>query len=305
MLVFAKVMLAVTLVFGGTGATVIAAQGSLPGEGLYPVKQFIEEVRVSVTTDPQAQLDLHLELAEVRAHEVEQLAQQQRLIPDDVPVQLETQLQAALQIAAQLGEPHMQAALNQIQLRVETQAQVMAQVRAGTPDSIGLQQADRALNQARQMSQLGLTDPLTFRARFGHGQPDWPPTPPAMTPRSSGTPAHTPVMTPTQIITRTPQPSHTPQGNSYGPGPQPSMTPGARATSQPAVTPQGQGGGSGPGDGSPTDQPGGSPATPQVPGPQPQATPEPASTPQGPGPVRTSQPQPTSQGSGGSGGGKR
>ncbi len=131
MFVFAKVMLILALVLGGTGATVAATQSSLPGDGLYPVKQFIEELRVSVTADPQAHLELQLELADVRAREIEQLARQNRLIPDAVPIQLESQLQAALQIAAQLDEPHMQAALNQIQLRVEVQAQVLAQVRVG------------------------------------------------------------------------------------------------------------------------------------------------------------------------------
>ena len=103
MLVLAKVMLLASLIFGGVGGTVLAAQGSLPGDALYPIKLFTEEVRIGVTADPQAQITLHLELAQTRTQEMAQLAVQQRAVPDSVPAQLQTHLQTALQQAARLN----------------------------------------------------------------------------------------------------------------------------------------------------------------------------------------------------------
>ncbi len=169
MLLLAKIMLIVTLMVGGAGATTVAAQSSLPGDGLYSIKLLVEDARVALTTEPQAQIDLHLELAQTRTQEMQQLSAQQRAIPDDTPVQLQTQLQAALNIAAHFDDATLQTAMQQIETRVMTQAQALAQVHSAA--------ANQILQQTRTMAQLGQSDPAAFRARVGVGRPIEPPTP--------------------------------------------------------------------------------------------------------------------------------
>jgi len=304
MLVLAKVILIVSLIFGGAGGTVLAAQGSLPGDALYPIKRLTEEIRIGAAADPQTQIDLHLELAQARVQEMQQLTAQQRAVPDSAPAQLQTHLQTALQQAAHLDNEPLQAALNQIQAHLMTQTQLMTQARLNAPDDRGLRAAEQVLAQMRELAQLGQGDPQQFRARMGANRPvDAPPQPinppvgqpprqlsrtpqPAHTPVITHTPALTHTVTPTRTQAggpvgtpvRTAQPAATPQGNQYGPGPQP--TPNQGSQPQPVITPVGSGEGHefGPG--------------------EPQSTPEPQNTPQGPG-----EPQATPAGSGGSGGG--
>ncbi len=309
MLLFGKIMLIASLLLGGGGATVVAAQGSLPGDGLYPVKLIVEEARLALTADAQAQLNLRLELAQTRTQEMQQLAAQQRAIPDETALQVQTQLQAALQVAAQLDDAPLQTAMQQIETRVMTQAQALTQARVNAPDDKGLRHTEQILNQMQSMAQLGQSDPAAFRARFGPGRPIEPPTPSAShtpqptrtgtvthTPQATRTPAplHTPQATRTPQSMGTPQGTGTPQGNSYGPGAQ--ATPNQGATTQPVATPIGGGDGHEYGPGpqptaamQPTNQPGGNPT-------------EPPATPAGNGqPAQT--PEPGGNGGGGGSGG--
>ena len=231
-----KLMLVLAVMFGGTGVTAAAAQGSLPNETLYPIKMLIEDAQLGAASTPDARFDAELDHAQQRVREMAQLVDRGAAIPADVPVRLQTQLQAALQTAAQLGDQQMQAALDRLQLRTQDPLREM--------DRLHLTEAAQALTQAREMAQLGQSDPQAFRARFGHGQPaDVPPQPlmtpqidPSRTPpgpRASMTPQ--PSHTPQATCTPRPQMTNTPQGQSYGPG--------SPSSAQPAATPVGQGDG--------------------------------------------------------------
>ncbi|MEK7324374.1 MAG: DUF5667 domain-containing protein, partial [Chloroflexota bacterium] len=109
-----NVLLIITLVaalaLGGTGVTAYAAQDSLPTGTLYAVKLATEDMRLNLASDPQAQLNLLLEMAQTRTTEMTALAARGEPSPESVPVRLRTHLDAALQVAAQLGEPEMAAA---------------------------------------------------------------------------------------------------------------------------------------------------------------------------------------------------
>ncbi len=259
-----KLVLVLSFMLGGTGATAAAAQGSLPNEALYPVKLLVEDVQLSLAASPDAQIDMQLDHAQQRVSEMAQLADRGAVIPADVPIRLQTQLQAALQIAAQLDDQHLQAALDRIQLRTQDQLREM--------DRLHLNEAAQALTQAREMAQLGQGDPPAFRARFGHSRPADVPPQPAMTPQAD--PSRTP-QGPRASITpqpsRTPQATCTPQNHSNGLGSQspsqPQLTstprnysygPGPLSTQHPVATAVGQGDGQeyGPGP-QPADPPGG------------------------------------------------
>ncbi len=245
--------LILALALGGTGATAYAAQDSLPTEPLYAVKLITEDARLGLASGPQAQLNLLLEMAQVRTNEMTALTAKGEPIPESVPVRLQTHLEAALQIAAQFGEPEMAAALEQIRAAAETQTQAMTQAQHGAPDDAGLQLAQRALTQTREMAELGLADPALFRERVNENRPETAPTQPELTPgagdrngngagpNASATPESEQNRNhdgaggpdddesgngPGYRASGTPPPAHTPQsGVSNGPGPNPSATP--------------------------------------------------------------------------------
>ncbi|MFA5866711.1 MAG: DUF5667 domain-containing protein [Actinomycetota bacterium] len=64
---------AFALVLGGVG---YASTDSLPDSPLYPVKQLIEKIRLAVTTDNQAEVELHLQNAEERLAEADAMAEE-------------------------------------------------------------------------------------------------------------------------------------------------------------------------------------------------------------------------------------
>ncbi len=256
-----KLVIVLAVMLGGAGVTAAAAQSSLPTEALYPLKLLIEDVQWVSALSPEAQIEVQLDHAQQRVREMVQLADRGTAIPEEVPARLQTQLQSALQAATQLDDPQLAGALDRIQLRTQDQLREMDRIRQH--DTVW-QNAENALTQAREMAQLGQSDPQQFRARFGHGRPDDAPPQPQMTPRAdpSRTPpgpqaSVTPQYTHTPQATCTPQlqQAGTPQGQGYGPG--------LQSTQQPA-TPVGQGDGHeyGPGPQSTPQGSGGSQATP-------------------------------------------
>lgn len=76
-LALAVIMILIT----GGGTAALLAEGSVPGDVLYPVKNAIEDARIGLATDPADQASLHLEVARRRAAEIEILAQEQRWEP--------------------------------------------------------------------------------------------------------------------------------------------------------------------------------------------------------------------------------
>jgi hypothetical protein len=100
MTVLARVALVLALVIGGSGATAFAAQASMPSDILYPVKLFTEDFRLALTTDPEVEFNLLLELAQERSNEITKMANAGESVPARVNLRLENHLRQATQLAA-------------------------------------------------------------------------------------------------------------------------------------------------------------------------------------------------------------
>ncbi|MGE5224762.1 MAG: DUF5667 domain-containing protein, partial [Omnitrophica WOR_2 bacterium] len=234
---FVSIMLIASLVLGGTGATVAAAQGSLPDQPLYGVKIWSEEARIELASQAQNQLQLELEYANRRVEEIRAMLGKGIPPQPAVLTRMRNQLDRAFQLAAGLDERQVQPALQQIRQELQAQEQVMAQLmtQAGPQAEPGLEQARQMIQTRLKWAQAGIADPQTFQKQF----------------RQQG-PGRYGVQ-PTDL----PQPA--PGG--YGPGPnaQGSATPGSSYGPGPGInpccTPTGAGYGPGPGPNS-TDIPG-------------------------------------------------
>jgi hypothetical protein len=71
------VILAVFL-FAGISITTVAAQASIPGDALYPVKTTIEQTRLNLSRDAGNRAQMHMGFAEQRLGEISQLIQEGR-----------------------------------------------------------------------------------------------------------------------------------------------------------------------------------------------------------------------------------
>jgi hypothetical protein len=67
------VIVLVVFLFGSVGMTVYAANSSLPGDALYPLKTAIESIRVGLTADPANQARMYTEFAGRRLSEIQSL----------------------------------------------------------------------------------------------------------------------------------------------------------------------------------------------------------------------------------------
>jgi hypothetical protein len=297
--VFSSLVVILALLMGGAGATVYAAQDSLPNQGLYPLKIASEAVQLRLANNEQTQLNLQLAYADRRVSELAALMAAGEPAPEQVANRLENHLRQALQLAGGMDGDALPPALLQIRTHMRSQERLMEMMHSNMPAAADpvLARVRLMLRQQINLVDEGLADPQSFRNRLQYqyrelvGTPH-PETTPAATGNSYGPgPGSgpgtqscgecTPVMDGTgpgpgpgpQQNGQTPEPG---QGQSSGPGP----------AATPSQAPGGSGGGEGGGGPSATQEPGG-------------GNPNPSQEPGGGGSPSPSQ-DPGGQGSGGS-----
>jgi hypothetical protein len=99
LIVLASIAVVFAILLGGTTATVYAAQGSMPGQLLYSVKLLSEDIRLGLTSEPQAELTLISELVNRRLEEIDYLVETGEDVPDYLVDRLDAQLDQAMSIA--------------------------------------------------------------------------------------------------------------------------------------------------------------------------------------------------------------
>lgn len=159
------IILIVTLVLGGSGVTVAAAQNSLPDDALYPVKIWSEDIRSGLTQNDQTRIQLAMDLVDRRAEEIVVMLRAGQVPPDSVHERLQAEVELAITLAVGQKDSDAVSTLRQIRERIEQQEQVMLSV--GEPKS---PQEETIQNQIQNMmrEQLrlcddGINDPQMLR----------------------------------------------------------------------------------------------------------------------------------------------
>jgi hypothetical protein len=165
-------LLIALIVIFGSSLTVYAAQGSLPGEGLYPLKSISEDIRLSLTHSPRARLDLTLEYSQRRVGEISQILAMKKNIPAKVSERLQDELESALQIAAQMDDLQMVNALEEIRGQAENQGKTFNGLiphltEQNEPAIVRLQER---LREQVKLSAFGASDPQKFRMEIRERQ---------------------------------------------------------------------------------------------------------------------------------------
>ena len=232
-------ILAITIIFGGGGATVFAAQDSMPDDLLYQVKLFTEDLRLNLTADDQAGFNLALGYSDERIEEFADLAAEGQPLQPEIALRYQEQLNYALQLAARFDDDSLLKAALQIRSTLEQQERVMTKLMTNAPETV-----DPALNQIRELirerirmvdsvleSPLKLRQALQQQLRFQQDEPTGA-SPGGQEPGSVGPgPAG--------------EPSGEPSGNggnNQGPGPDQSPGSSDNGSNQPDVPVQNQNG---------------------------------------------------------------
>lgn len=152
----ASALVLAILALAGTGGVVIASDAATPGDALYSVDQAVERVRLAVANSPEAQAQIHAELAQERIEEAVQLSQQNR---EQHMVQALNRYQEHLQNAQQ----NAQEAQNQgkdvdevlalLSENAARQQEVLSDVYERVPE-----EAKEAILKAMNVSQRGFTE---------------------------------------------------------------------------------------------------------------------------------------------------
>jgi hypothetical protein len=173
MFTFARILILLAVAFGGTTATAFAVQESLPSEALYPIKTFVEDVRLALTTDPETEADLLLQLSDERMEEIAALSGQGLPVPNEVATRLREHLDQALQEAAKLDDASLLKLMEQVQVRSQEQIKLLEKLRENAPDKPeeALELATQAMNNLRVAAEGALEDPITFRFHQGTNRP--------------------------------------------------------------------------------------------------------------------------------------
>jgi hypothetical protein len=284
----ATIFTVIALALGGTGATVYAAQGSLPGESLYQLKLQSEDFRLTWENQEMEKIALALQFANRRMEEFQALLAENQIPPDSLMLRLQNQLDTALRLTAGLDDEQVVPALLQIRQTLEQQERILAQLQeqAGAPVEAVLLRLRDQIRLRISWVEEGQADPAQLRTRFGPGAPAVVPPSLTHTPGSGYGPGPGTGLGPQATCTCTPQSGIGPQptsepGNGFGPGPQPTEAPQDGTGTGPGPQPTSEpGNGFGPGP-QPTEAPQDGTGT----GPQPTSEPpeNPGSQPSDPG----------------------
>ena len=161
---FVTFILVLAVLFSGTGLTAYAAQESLPGEVLYPVKTAVEDVRLGLTTDPSAEYALLDQYLTTRFEELDALNAAGEPLNAAFANRLLLQLDQMLRIAASQSDADMIENLDHLYIRLMDQDRLSwyDDDQEGEVYGVGLQLREEIVTRARLITQ-GTEDPVEFR----------------------------------------------------------------------------------------------------------------------------------------------
>ena len=162
------VVLVVVVFFGGSGATVYAAQDSLPDQALYPLKTWSEDAFLSVTGSDQTRLNYVLDFSDRRVLEISGLLVAGKPIPEGVETRLQNELDLALELIAGMDDFQAMQLLEQVRERAESQFQRLTMLVSGAPESAEplLLRTLASLQEQIQLAAMGKTDLQGFRLQI-------------------------------------------------------------------------------------------------------------------------------------------
>lgn len=176
------------LLVGGT--TVKAAQDDLPGEPLYAVKTFSEDVSLQFDRSPETKVDRLMQLAEIRTQEMARLIEAGQTPPEQVSLRLAQHLQQALQLCSSMDDATLNQKLPQLHNQLQQQERDMQRliVSATQGSQQVLKNAHATLQLQLHVVDRGLLNHEAFRDMVNNGVNDEELQTPVMIPSTTSVP---------------------------------------------------------------------------------------------------------------------
>jgi len=171
---FATILVIISLLLGGTSATVYASQTSMPDQPLYAVKMWTEQVRSTFSTSPDHRYELMLRFADQRVDEMERMTRAGKTPPEGLIERLRLHLDECLRLADQKEDAEMLRTLERLRTRLQLQDQHLAQAQeqAGPAANAVLTRARTMLQTRLQLMETAQQDPQRFRNQLRLGIPE-------------------------------------------------------------------------------------------------------------------------------------
>lgn len=150
---FASLMIILLISMVGASLTLAASQSSLPGQALYPLKIWSEDLRLNLSYYSPASYQLALNFSDQRMVEIEAITKSGGVPPDSLLVRLENQSDLAIAAALRLDQRQAIVAMEAIHNRIQSQNQVLEQLEREFPVQ---PQMEQTLSRTREMLQLRL-----------------------------------------------------------------------------------------------------------------------------------------------------
>lgn len=147
------VILSISLMFGGAGATAFAANNSLPNDFLYPVKTAAEDARLELTSNPASEVDLLLTYADRRANEILTMGITGDAIPESVLTRLGGHYETIFLIVTGLDQPEAMETLQEVGQILGHQIQKLDRLKSQSTTEPS--EVNASMNQLRYMWQYG------------------------------------------------------------------------------------------------------------------------------------------------------
>ncbi len=127
-----SIIVALSMLFGGA-AGVSAAQASLPGQTLWAVKTFSEDVRLGLVNDPLEEIQLQLQFSEQRMIELQRMLELGNTPPGELEQRIEQHMEQAMVRAVDIED---NAIMLQVLAQVRQQFQEQERLMTGLPEGI-------------------------------------------------------------------------------------------------------------------------------------------------------------------------
>jgi len=140
------------LLFGG-GVTAVAAQDSLPGDLLYPVKTLVEDIELGLATNPEKQFQHSYDQLNTRFEEIQELVNAGEMPPEPLFYDMYETVEATMNYALQTEDPT--GNLRRIQATVQERSKFAGE----SPDEPILQQFQNAMKFQQSLINAGIDEP--------------------------------------------------------------------------------------------------------------------------------------------------
>jgi uncharacterized membrane protein YgcG len=173
-----KAIIVLSLMLGGSFGTAKAAEGSVPGSLLYPIKMQLENWQLNITHEPLRQAMLALKFAQHRMDEVTTLMNRGDNVPSEVAQRYQEQIKTALQAGDALPEPLQEQIRSQLQKMLANHTQIMTQLRLRTREDGECEEPLQSMIRVMEQTQAQ----LSLQNGQGGQSPDNPPEDPGKGP---------------------------------------------------------------------------------------------------------------------------